>query len=49
MMYADQTASIDIAALELEARKLRAETIAKGLGNLKRWAGQPFGRVARSI
>ena len=48
MNYADPHTSIDIAALELEARKLRAQTLAKGIDSFKRWAGQPFSRIVRT-
>ena len=41
---------IDITAIELEARRLRAETVAKGFGALKRWIATPFHiRVTRAV
>lgn len=40
---------IDIASIELEARKLRAEAVRNSVTKLTRWAATPFQRVTRAI
>lgn len=42
-------APINLDAIELEARRLRAETFRTGVTKLTRWAASPFQRVTRAI
>ena len=45
----DPNSPIDYAAIELEARKMRAEAVRNGVTKLTRWAALPFQRVTRAI
>ncbi len=40
---------IDLRAIELEARKLRAQAMRESVSRLSRWAAAPFKTVTRSI
>ena len=42
MKYNEDNRPIDMVAIEMEARRLRAEAISSGMGNLKRWVKAPF-------